>query len=76
MKLLIISAGPGINEIRQEYGGNPIPNDTDILKKLHPTVLQEAEEKEQIGPDLFGGDNEAKATHNANIQKALKPKSY
>ena len=60
-----------LKQLRQEYGGNPIPNDTAILKKLHPTVLQEAEEKEQIGPDLFGGDNEANATHNANIQKAL-----
>ena len=60
-----------LREIRQEYGGNPIPNDTAILKKLHPTVLEEAEEKEWIGPDLFGSDNEAKATHNANIQKAL-----
>ena len=60
-----------LKEIRQEYGGNPIPSDTAILKKLHPTVLEEAEEKEWIGPDLFGGDNEAKASHNANIQKAL-----
>ena len=60
-----------LKQLRQEYGGNPIPSDTAILRKLHPTVLQEAEEKEQIGPDLFGGDNEAKASHNANIQKAL-----
>ena len=60
-----------LKQLRQEYGGNPIPSDTAILKKLHPTVKEEAEEKEWIGPDLFGGDNEAKASHNANIQKAL-----
>jgi len=60
-----------LRQLRQEYGDNPIPSDTAILRKLHPTVREEAEEKGWIGPDLFGGDNEAKASHNANIQKAL-----
>jgi len=60
-----------LKEIRKEYGNNPIPNDHAILKKLHPTVVEEAEEKEWIGPDLFAGDNEAKASHNANVKALL-----
>ena len=60
-----------LKEIRKEYGNNPVPNDHAILKKLHPTVIEEAEEKEWIGPDLFAGDNEAKASHNANVKALL-----
>ena len=60
-----------LKEIRQGYGNNPIPSDHAIVRKLHPDVLAEAEEKEWIAADLFGGDNEAKAAHNANVKALL-----
>ena len=60
-----------LKDIRQGYGDNPIPNDHAIISKLHPDVLEEAEKNGWIAPDLFGGDNEALASNNANIKKAL-----
>ena len=60
-----------LKEIRQGYGNNPIPNDHAIISKLHPDVLEEAEKNGWIAPDLFGGDNEALASNNANVEKAL-----
>ena len=60
-----------LNEIRQGYDNNPIPSDHAIVSKLHPDVLKEAEEKGWIAADLFGGDNEAKASHNSNAKSAL-----
>ena len=39
----VLQQGDKLKQLRQEYGGNPIPNDTAILQKLHPTVVEEAE---------------------------------
>ena len=60
-----------LKDIRQGYGDNPIPSDHAIVNKLHPDVLNEAIEKGWIAEDLFGGDNEAKASHNSNQKGAL-----
>jgi len=60
-----------LKDIRQGYGNTPIPSDHAIVNKLHPTVLAEAEEKGWIAEDLFGGDNEAKASHNSNAAGLL-----
>ena len=60
-----------LKEIRQGYGNNPIPSDHAIVRKLHPDVLAEAEEKGLIAADLFGGDNEAKASYNSSSKALL-----
>ena len=60
-----------LKEIRKGYGDNPIPSDHAIVRKLHPDVLEEAEENGWIAADLFADDNEAKATHNANAKALL-----
>lgn len=60
-----------IKDLKQGYGGNPIPSTHSLIKKLHPTVVEEAIEKGWIAEDLFGSDNEAKASHNSNSKALL-----